>query len=302
MSSTPHAPRPVIAKRHQAPQYLAPGQYLKVASRKPAPKLVDAGGCDRFAGGPPRDPWANLDSSAEEVRSSSAGYSASPEHHRHHTTGGGHPHSDRVSVSRKSTDGTSPHGKERSSDSGLAPATTATPPTDDLTAAGYKHVGRGAAAGSDEDDVNYYSTPELPELSAAERAQRVLEAQHRALEAKQLKALIKQGVARRPKTLVRNRHGRLNAITAGSAFGTEEGSPALLICNAPVKPSSHPEKMQSPSSKAPGARLVRSAPRGGECGSDGAVESPRSSRDILVESRPSTQLQATSRQLEIDLG
>ncbi|KAG5486646.1 hypothetical protein CUR178_08013 [Leishmania enriettii] len=298
MSSKPHAPRPVIAKRHQAPQYLAPGQYLKVASRKSAPKLVDARGCDRFAGEPPRDPWANLDSSAEEVRSSSADYSASPEHHRHHTTGGGHPHSDRISVSRKSTDGTSPHGKERGSNSSLTSATRATPPTDDLTAAGYKHVSRGAAAGSDEDNVNYYSTSELPELSVAERAQRVLEAQHRALEAKQLKALIKQGVARRPKTLVRNRHGRLNAITAG----TEEGSPALLICNATVEPSSHPEKMQSPSSKAPGARLVRSAPRGSECGSDGAVESPRSSRDILVDLRPSTQLQATSRQLEIDLG
>ncbi|KAG5487548.1 hypothetical protein LSCM1_07505 [Leishmania martiniquensis] len=304
MSSVPTAPRPVIAKRHVTSQRLAPGQYLKVASRKPAPKVRDAAACDRFAGGPPRDPWEDLDGSVEEGRSSSASYPGSQEHHHYHATGGGRQHSGRASISRRTTEGTSQHGKEsdRGSGGGSTPATKATPPMDDLTAAGDKDASRSAAVDSDEDDSNYYSTSERPELSAAERAQLVLEAQRSALEAKQLEALMKQGVARRPKTLIRNRHGRLNAITTAPASGaTEEGRPALLMCKTPVKPSSGLEKMRSPSWKAPEARLDLSASRDGECGSDGAVESPRNFHDSLSDSRPSTPLKSTSGQLEIDL-
>ncbi|AYU75895.1 hypothetical protein LDBPK_041150 [Leishmania donovani] len=299
MSSTPNAPRPVIAKRHHPPQYLAPGQHLKVASRKPAPKHGSAAGGDTFAGGPPRDPWEDFDESSEEPRPSSAGHSAS-QRHQHTTTGGGHPYSGRVSVSR-STERTSPHSKEGSI-GGCAVPPKAAPPTDSRAGVGDEGIDRGAAVSSDEDDRYYTITSEPPKLSAAERAKQVLEAQHRALEAKQLKALTQQGVARRPTTLVRNRHGRLNAIAAQPASrAAEEGGPALLIAAAPVSASVQPEKSRVRYSKAPEARTAPSAPRGGEGGSDGAVESPRDSHDDLVGSCPSTTIQATTGSLEIDL-
>ncbi|CAC22658.1 hypothetical protein LMJF_04_1140 [Leishmania major strain Friedlin] len=299
MSSTPDAPRPVIAKRHHPPQYLAPGQHLKVASRKPAQKLGNAAGGDAFTGGPPRDPWEDFDENREEPCPSSAGHSGS-QRHQHTTTGGGHPYSGRVSVSR-STERTSPHSKEGSV-SGLAVPPKAAPPTDSQTAAGDEGIDRGAAVSSDEDDHYYTITSEPPKLSAAERAKQVLEAQHRALEAKQLKALTQQGVARRPATLVRNRHGRLNAIAAQPvSMAAEESGSALLIAAAPASASVQPEKSHVRSSKAPEARTVPSAPRGGEGGSDGAVDSPRDSHDDLVDSCPSTTIQATTGSLEIDL-
>ncbi|CBZ23345.1 hypothetical protein LMXM_04_1140 [Leishmania mexicana MHOM/GT/2001/U1103] len=299
MSSRPNAPRPVFAKRHPAPQFLAPGQHLKVASRKPAPKLGSAGGGDTFAGGPPRDPWEDFEESSEEPRPSSAGHSGS-QRHRHTTTGGGHPYSGRVSGSR-STERTSSHSKEGSI-SGVPVSTKPAPPTDSLTAASDKAVNRGAAVSSDEDENYYTITSEPPKLSPTERAKQVLQAQQRALEAKQLKALTQQGVARRPTTLVRNRHGRLNAIAAQPASGaTEEGGPALFIPAAPVSSSVQPEKSRVGYSKAPEARTVPSVPQGGEGGSDGAVESPREFDDDLVDSCPSTTMQATTGSLEIDL-
>ncbi|XQJ24489.1 hypothetical protein NXY56_000380 [Leishmania guyanensis] len=302
MSSTHTAPPTMATKRCYAPQFLEPGQHIKVASRKPASKLWGAAGGDPLAGRPPRDPWEDLDDSAEEPCSTLAGEPGSQRPHRHHTcTSGGHPYSDRLSASRSNAASTSPHSKEgRSSD--LAPSTEATPPMDDLNAAGDEDVDCGATINNDREKNYYSATSVLPELSAAERAKRVRDAQQRALEAKRLNALAHQRVAPRPKTLVRNRHGRLNAIAIHPASGTEkEAGPTMLISDTPASPSGQPKMMQGCSSTPPEAQPDPPRSHDDEGGSDSGVKSPQDSHNVLTESCSSALLEVPPGQLEIDL-
>ncbi|GET85721.1 hypothetical protein LtaPh_0411000 [Leishmania tarentolae] len=298
MSSAPNAPRPAMAKRRAVPQYLAPGQHLKVASRKPAPKPDSAAGGDAFAGKPPRDPWEDSDESDEGPLPSSAGHSGT-QGDQHATAGGAHSHSDGFSMS-DITECTSTHSKHGSIN-GLGSMSKVAPPSDGLHAAGGAGTDRNSAVNRDEDDT-YYTTSEPPKLSATERAKQLLEAQHRALEAKQLKTLLQQGVARRPTTLVRNRHGRLNAIAAHPASEAAEGSePTKRITSTPTSASVQPEERRMRASKAPEAGAAPSVSQGGEGGSDGVVDSPRDSHDDLVDSCPSRTVPATKESLEIDL-
>lgn len=295
-------PPPVFARPHPKPQYLAPGQHLKVASRKPPTKTVPA------ANPIPRDPWEAYD--AEE---DSRGGSGEFAHHESgktsetHTraappppparsaagsnsfsggSSGGHPFSSHLSRSRSrvnseasaSGDGAAAEEPKRQpdangclsdvKDNAVPPPPPPLPPT------------AAQAEAEEEDEGDYYHTAEEgPTLSAAERAQRVLEMQHEALEAKQLRALTDQGIARRPKTLVRNRHGRLQAITAAPSEATAPTTEsALRIADAPVMMKRKPRRAAQP---------VKAV-------------APVTEVD-LVDSRPSTPIERRPERLEIDL-
>jgi hypothetical protein len=217
------SPPPVFARRQPKPQYLAPGQHLKVASRRPQAKEVPAQPVF------PRDPWEAQDDTEDEdrprsPRASPPGLASSAEvggaggrspHVRHST--GGHPFSSHLSRSRST-------------------AQSESTPRSDVDKGDFFAEGSAAAAANEhaeaEERSYYHSTQKEAVLTAAERAQRVLEMQQQALEAKQLKALVEQGIARRPKTLVRNRHGRLQAIAAQSPATSTDAT--LRIADAPV--------------------------------------------------------------------
>ncbi|KAG5511703.1 hypothetical protein JKF63_07301 [Porcisia hertigi] len=302
MSSTPAATHPVFAKRHLKSQYLAPGEHIKVTSRKPAPKPGSATGGSPSGGMPPRDPWEGLDDSAEEQFLSSAYRHGSQSHHHSHQTNavGAHASAGTHIVGRNNTGGTLlPSTGNKGG--GLAPMPKAAPSTDDLNADGYEGGDRSASVKSDECGTFDTTTRGLPELSAAERAQRVLEAQRSALEAKQLEALAQQGVARRPKSLVRTRHGRLKAIASQPAFQSEgERVPVPLISNAPPGTANPLDKARVHPFRARGVPPEASLPHSAEGSSVRDLEPSRFSSDV-VNSRPGTPLKPTSVQLEIDL-
>ncbi|KPA75617.1 hypothetical protein ABB37_08486 [Leptomonas pyrrhocoris] len=254
---------PVVARRRPKPQYLAPGQHLKVASRKPPTQEVPP------EQGIPRDPWESQDAAAHPLHthdddddvcgtprppsaplsgSMTGGGSRSPLGRR--SSAGGHPFSSHLRRSRSNANSESTPSKEVSSNSVMSenapglPAKTAsvTPPAapeaeepveEKEKGNGVDAADKAAKTEEDQEEEEYYHTaPKGPELTAAERAQRVLEMQQQALEAKQLQKLTEQGIARRPKTLVRNRHGRLQAIAAPSSATTTEET--LCIDDAPV--------------------------------------------------------------------
>lgn len=268
------APPPVFARRHPKLQYLAPGQHLKIASRKPLVANVQP------TAAVPRDPWETQDDAEEgnnhnshpfhaedqnddAVLLSKAASSGPPSrsvanagigggvrspHGRPST--GGHPFSVRLSRSRSNVNsesvpapegcGDGTHKENESASLKLASAMPAG--ASDVVEAAHNNVNRNdaAAAAAEEGEDNYYhhTTVEGPELTPAERAQRVLAMQQQALEVKQLKALTEQGIARRPKTLVRNRHGRLQAIAASSP--ATSGEATLRIADAPAMMKAEP--------------------------------------------------------------
>lgn len=303
------APPPVFARRHPKLQYLAPGQHLKIASRKPVVANVQP------TAAVPRDPWETQDDAEEgnnhnshpfhaedqnddalplskaassgppsrSVANAGIGGGVRSPHGRSST--GGHPFSVRLSRSRSSVNSESvpaPEGcgdgthKENKSAS-LKPASAMPAGASDVVEAAHNNANRNdaAAAAAEEEEDNYYhhTTVEGPELTPAERAQRVLAMQQQALEVKQLKALTEQGIARRPKTLVRNRHGRLQAIAASSP--ATSGEATLRIADAPAT-------MRAEPLPGGGARAA-----GGAKGKAPAVTAAMDDVD-LVNSRPST--------------
>ncbi|KPI84428.1 hypothetical protein ABL78_6510 [Leptomonas seymouri] len=319
-SQTTKTPPPVFARRHPKPQYLAPGQRLKVASKKPPTKDLQPEQCI------PRDPWESQDdarellcSSDDDAAARSPGSDSPPQPlsavaggannppHRPRSTGGHRfaSHLSRLSNSenRESTPSSdvlgSSHLREKASGPCVRPAfvppAAAAATAEDPTKEGEGADGDDAterdddAEGMGEDDY-YHTAPEEPNMTAAERAQRVWEMQQEALAVKQLQKLTEQGIARRPKTLVRNRHGRLQAITAQpSATATD---PTLRIADAPVvmKAKTRPRARGAKSSK-----MTTSEPTPN-------VTAAEPGDSDLVNSRPSTPADVHDEaRLEIDL-
>lgn len=154
-------------------------------------------------------------------------------------------------------------------------------------------AGGAAADGEDPEEEDYYKVSDKQEPTEEERVEAIRLAHQARLEEKHMVMRRRQGVARRPKALVRTNYGQFKSIdnvpagarrAAKEAEGKEDAEP-LLLANGP----SHPQP-PAPSSKCPPSEASGSETREAE-----VAQTDRAARP------GAPQLVHPSSQLEIDL-